>query len=596
MAGVFKRITAKSITRHTAHKEYDITFSQTSSAGFASASFDGVFAGAIQAGHDVWNATTNIPYEYSSSDFNAINDSLSDFTSTGNQDLFNTIRSKFYKHAFTPGQTMPLIYESEPAVIEIPRLMIGDGIKPGTVEILDGKGGLTYTDDGKGNIIHPTHADDFKDDNLIFQLFTGNTATYPKGQHTIHDINTAPSQVAKGRLHNVEPVYRGKQADSITQVDWVGYTGDQRYKSGYIFSQSNAVKKFTLHTPERWSTLAYTGVHSDPDHGQDLSTFSVAELNMPPSMQLAGPATFDGLTIWMFFKYDKSYANAGEGGSRFHTLFTLGDSSNMMNDVPGTNSNSDSMLFAFFDEDGPLRVRSTKNGQKKQSATTATIGDGDFCSLCVRVTPSDFKVKVDFTNHSSGQHESRQATLGQNYIHNAIKPDNLTLTVGSGVTTLANSDKVYHTHTGMVLYDLRVWDTPLSDTAADGLCQNSIEKIGNVFYDEGVIVLDASNTSIQLSEAQLGFKNNVDRDEYEYVCMVQDNEFNMSQNPTIIETGSLATNPVPKSFVSSGDWDPYVTTIGLYNDHNELLAIGKLGRPIRKVEHYDQTFVVKWDK
>ena len=43
MAGVFKRITAKSITRHTAHKEYDLTFSLASN-GISSASFDGLEA------------------------------------------------------------------------------------------------------------------------------------------------------------------------------------------------------------------------------------------------------------------------------------------------------------------------------------------------------------------------------------------------------------------------------------------------------------------------------------------------------------------------------------------------------------------------
>ena len=78
--------------------------------------------------------------------------------------------------------------------------------------------------------------------------------------------------------------------------------------------------------------------------------------------------------------------------------------------------------------------------------------------------------------------------------------------------------------------------------------------------------------------------------------MVQDSEFNMSQNPTILQSGSTADMPVPKTFISDGNWDPYITTIGLYNDVNELLAIGKLGRPIRKVETYDQTFIVKWDK
>ena len=78
--------------------------------------------------------------------------------------------------------------------------------------------------------------------------------------------------------------------------------------------------------------------------------------------------------------------------------------------------------------------------------------------------------------------------------------------------------------------------------------------------------------------------------------MIADNEFNMTRNPSILESGSTADNPIVKKVCSSGDWDPYITTIGLYNDKSELLAIGKLGRPIRKVEHYDQTFIVRFDK
>ena len=50
-----------------------------------------------------------------------------------------------------------------------------------------------------------------------------------------------------------------------------------------------------------------------------------------------------------------------------------------------------------------------------------------------------------------------------------------------------------------------------------------------------------------------------------------------------------------ESFVTDTDWDPYITTIGLYNSSGELLIIGKLSRALRKDDGYDTTLVVRFD-
>lgn len=49
------------------------------------------------------------------------------------------------------------------------------------------------------------------------------------------------------------------------------------------------------------------------------------------------------------------------------------------------------------------------------------------------------------------------------------------------------------------------------------------------------------------------------------------------------------------NFVTHSEFRPYVTQIGLYNDKNELLALGKLGRPIKLDDQYDTSFVVRFD-
>ncbi len=102
----------------------------------------------------------------------------------------------------------------------------------------------------------------------------------------------------------------------------------------------------------------------------------------------------------------------------------------------------------------------------------------------------------------------------------------------------------------------------------------------------------------------------------EVKCQVLENDFNYSQNPTmfanitavtgsaalplfapygqvnqvgIIVDGTIANN------VSGSSFNPYATTIGLYNESNELLVVGKLATPYQIPENTDITFIVKWD-
>jgi hypothetical protein len=58
----------------------------------------------------------------------------------------------------------------------------------------------------------------------------------------------------------------------------------------------------------------------------------------------------------------------------------------------------------------------------------------------------------------------------------------------------------------------------------------------------------------------------------------RNNEFNYSENPSFISgsTGEIVFD----SFINSPQ--TYITTVGLYNDSNELLAVAKLSRPLPK--------------
>lgn len=98
--------------------------------------------------------------------------------------------------------------------------------------------------------------------------------------------------------------------------------------------------------------------------------------------------------------------------------------------------------------------------------------------------------------------------------------------------------------------------------------------------------------AIEVGPNKLLFKNNYTIYENEIVCTVDAGEFNMSQNPTIATdaSGSL------RDFATGSDFMPYATSIGLYNDNNELLMVGKFGQPIPISNEVDTTFVIRYDQ
>jgi len=64
-----------------------------------------------------------------------------------------------------------------------------------------------------------------------------------------------------------------------------------------------------------------------------------------------------------------------------------------------------------------------------------------------------------------------------------------------------------------------------------------------------------------------------------YFCKGNINEFNTSTNPSFYATGSRGEPTTVSLFAPTFT---YVTSVGLYNDDNELMAIGKLNKPLKK--------------
>ena len=88
----------------------------------------------------------------------------------------------------------------------------------------------------------------------------------------------------------------------------------------------------------------------------------------------------------------------------------------------------------------------------------------------------------------------------------------------------------------------------------------------------------------------LQFNNTVELNSTVYFCRVNHNEFNYSSNPTYLSGSKIRvktkTTDVPVS---------YITTVGLYNDNNELMAVSKLSEPLKKSPDNEFTIRVRLD-
>jgi hypothetical protein len=79
--------------------------------------------------------------------------------------------------------------------------------------------------------------------------------------------------------------------------------------------------------------------------------------------------------------------------------------------------------------------------------------------------------------------------------------------------------------------------------------------------------------------------------ENQYKCTIRENEFNYTQNPSSLS----GSGEYYYSFITGSYFNPYATTIGLYNDAKELLVVGKLSQPIPLSDQTDTTFIVNFD-
>jgi len=107
-----------------------------------------------------------------------------------------------------------------------------------------------------------------------------------------------------------------------------------------------------------------------------------------------------------------------------------------------------------------------------------------------------------------------------------------------------------------------------------------------VYLQQGYIVQDFIEDAFELQ-----WKSNLPIYTKNYICKVKNTELNHTLNRTAfdIDSPQIAQNIDQVSFT------PYFTTIGLYNDVNQLIAVAKTSQPIPKSKFTNMTINVNLD-
>jgi len=149
---------------------------------------------------------------------------------------------------------------------------------------------------------------------------------------------------------------------------------------------------------------------------------------------------------------------------------------------------------------------------------------------------------------------------------------------------------------------------------------NPRKYVGDIIYTHGIIIItdpDYSQTMYNLwtssklrKNLSLSWESSQPIFTHNYHCKVRDFEYNYTYNPS---AGSSSLGPIydnnselysTSGSINRGDlnnnvtgsvFQPYITTVGLYNDANELIAVGKMAQPVPKSANTEMTIIVKID-
>ena len=469
-------------------------------------------------------------------------------------------------------------------ILSTPAGLYGHEIKPGSVYIVSD---ANFTDDSRGNLI----------------VSGTDVSNY------VHDIDNCVLKIG--------PEQGFKRYDLNTNEGYIWYNAHQRspfYRDGELI------------TP---SVTSYT----TPDFGDEFDDSYYFNLLQYKGVQFAEHTLLGGKGSWPAITFSGSATNTGIRIPHKETFdfnkeddFTISFWVKLTAGSNGTTSTPAYIISKSTTKTVVPAVTAHAHGQPQSLITTGSNQPADVASEPQYPFEIFYKSnKINFRrSDGKGVATAQSATLtATNWNHITCKYYTGSLEVFANGTPSGTTDtdsdigyktifqnkaNVYIGNKGAIenymvgdLSQIQIYNVALSDTQITNHYNqiNGSPYVGNCFYSMGITTIThpAYQTSLDRSPSdftQYKFKGTHTIWEHEYQCTIDEHEYNSTLNTSARPTKS-STDPNLSNFATSSLFKPYITTVGLYNDQNDLLVVAKLGSPIRTSNETDTTIVVRWD-
>ena len=292
----------------------------------------------------------------------------------------------------------------------------------------------------------------------------------------------------------------------------------------------------------------------------------------------------------LYGNYDKQH--------NYAISFFISGTNNTNNDqlILGKVSNSTSQQYPFkIQLSGSNQIKfdfGTGLFQKGFISSSAEVSSSWNHVICQK-TGSELQIYINGTIHAS-QSFSELTDNANTYITHPVNiSNNSPLKIG-GYNADGGGLQGY-------LDEIRIYNKALTtseiSTLKDrneggGLLQTNV--VGQVFDKKGFIVIstpDYRYNNLITSAYTASYQSTVTLYEMSTLCRVSAGEFNTTRNHSAL----VENNDQYLNYLTGSNFSPYITSIGLYNSVGQLLAIAKLGQPIKKRDNVDMNFFVRLD-
>lgn len=451
----------------------------------------------------------------------------------------------------------------------IPQSVFGEGVKPGSF-ILNHSGSSSefvyqLKDDLYGNLVDQTYDTSKLIDQTRCQLYIGFNEKYReynfrnKQSGFINDESQYKNSIEYVSPKNI------KFAPGIPTTSPVSSSGTCAILEGGYFKVATK-DNFNLNSRNNFAISFW--------------------LNIPPSQSnydYQHNHILDKRTYQLVTQLDRKTGKTSN-------VFISNPSAQYPFDIKITNSSSPTPHKIVFSQGGGL--------DNITLTSSSSLTPGNWYHVLCQKSGSIFGIWLNGVVDITGSFSTR----------NAVANDREMFIGGNGTTSGKLSGS---------LDEFRIYNTGLNNTQIQALSDNSYNLgyayqtnvVGNVFYNYGIAVI--SDPRPKYANSILGktgnydyngrtdgfwgsFRSTVTLYEHEIICRLKKNEFNFSTNYTLRKDNDGNTS-YPKDFATSSFFNPYITTIGLYNDNMDMVAVAKLANPLEKRDDVDMNIIIRFD-